>query len=71
MGQLFDYLPSIHTSITPWLLIVSDFQTFEWYNLIDQSEGEFKLSDLQDNLTCSGGWRATKRPARPSRPRRT
>ena len=50
MDQLLDYLPSIHTSITPWLLVVSDFGLFKWRNLNDQSQGAFTLAELPDNL---------------------
>ena len=51
LGQLMDYLPEmVSESITPWLLVVSDFETIKWLNTLNHQEGEFRLSELPNNL---------------------
>ena len=51
MDQLFDYLPRlVHNSITPWLLVVCDFNSFKWRNLVDNTTGEFSLNELPENV---------------------
>lgn len=50
MDQLVDYLPSLHKSVYPWLLVVSDFGNFQWKNLDNGDEGSFPLADLGKNL---------------------
>ena len=50
MGQLLDYVPSLHKSEVPWLLVVCDFERFVWQNLDTEQEGEFTLAELPDNL---------------------
>ncbi len=50
MGQLVDYLPSLHKSEFPWLLIACDFRTFLWKNLDTDEAGEFKLDQLPHHL---------------------
>jgi hypothetical protein len=50
MGQLLDYYTSLTGAQQPWLLIACDFQTFKWHNLRNNAEGEFRLSELPDNL---------------------
>lgn len=51
MDQLFDYLPRlVHKSITPWLLVVCDFSRFKWRNLVDNTNGEFLLDELSENV---------------------
>lgn len=50
MDQLVDYLPSLHKSVYPWLLVVSDFEHFKWKNLDTGDEGGFPLTDLGKNL---------------------
>ncbi len=43
MDQLVDYLPSLPTTSTPWLLVVSDVQVFQWRNLRTGVSGTFPL----------------------------
>lgn len=50
MTQLTDYLPSLTTAEHPWLLVVCDFKRFRWQNLLDDTSGEFALSELAENL---------------------
>ena len=50
LGQLFDYLPSLHKAEFPWLLVVSDFRRFAWRNLDTDEAGEFPLTELPHNL---------------------
>ncbi|GAA5036447.1 DNA methyltransferase [Actinopolymorpha pittospori] len=50
MAQLIDYLPSLAPAEHPWLLIVSDFERFEWKNLETGDAGSFRLEDLPDYL---------------------
>jgi hypothetical protein len=50
MGQLLDYVPSLHKSEFPWLLVVCDFEHFVWQNLDTEQKGEFTLAELPDNL---------------------
>lgn len=50
MSQLIDYLPSLPSAEHPWLLIVSDFEKFEWKNLESGTSGSFDLRNLSKNL---------------------
>ena len=50
MDQLVDYLPSLHSSEHPWLLVVCDFQRFQWKNLESGGSGSVPLSELIANL---------------------
>jgi hypothetical protein len=50
MGQLLDYVPSLHKSEFPWLLVVCDFGHFVWRNLETGQHGRFTLAELPDNL---------------------
>ena len=50
MGQLLDYVPSLHKSEVPWLLVVCDFKRFVWNNLETGQKGQFTLAELPDNL---------------------
>jgi hypothetical protein len=50
MGQVLDYLPSLHKSEFPWLLVVCDFKRFLWQNLDTGQHGQFTLTELPDNL---------------------
>jgi hypothetical protein len=50
MGQLLDYLPALHKSEFPWLLVVSDFDHFVWKNLETGADGEFDLVDFPHNI---------------------
>ena len=50
MAQLVDYLPSLPAAEHPWLLVVSDFERFEWKNLESGQAGSFSLVDLPNNL---------------------
>lgn len=50
MSQLIDYLPSLPPAEHPWLLVVSDFERFEWKNLESGTSGFFLLNELPKNL---------------------
>ena len=50
MDQLLDYMPSLHTTKKPWLLITCDFNRFLWHNLESAEEGIFPLEDLAHNI---------------------
>lgn len=50
MDQLIDYLPSLHKSELPWLLVVCDFATFQWKNLSTGDSGTFPLTELGSNV---------------------
>lgn len=50
MDQLIDYLPALPPAEHPWLLIVSDFATFEWRNLETNAAGRFGLAEFPDHL---------------------
>lgn len=50
MAQLVDYLPALPVAEHPWLLVVSDFERFEWKNLESGQTGQFLLADLPNNL---------------------
>jgi hypothetical protein len=50
MQQLVDYLPLLRKSVTPWLLVVCNFEEFRWKNLENGSSGRFPLDELSLNL---------------------
>lgn len=50
MGQLIDYLPSLPTTSAPWLLVVSDFRSFQWHNLRTGQTGTFPLADFSSKV---------------------
>lgn len=50
MAQLIDYLPSLRPAEHPWLLVVSDFQHFQWQNLDTGESGTFPLHELPSNV---------------------
>jgi len=50
MGQLLDYLPSLHKSEFPWLLVVCDFEHFQWKNLETGDSGTFTLAEFPHNV---------------------
>lgn len=50
MDQLIDYLPSLPSTSTPWLLVVSDFHVFQWRNLRTGASGVFPIEKLADNV---------------------
>jgi hypothetical protein len=50
MRQLVDYLPHLRKAVTPWLLVVCDFEEFRWKNLDDDTSGSFRLDELSLNL---------------------
>ncbi|MEX2323484.1 MAG: DNA methyltransferase [Acidimicrobiia bacterium] len=50
MDQVIDYLPTLHQSESPWLLVVCDFRKFRWRNLVDGTQGSFALRDLADHV---------------------
>lgn len=49
-AQAFDYFPGIKDSELPRFLLLSDFQTFELYDLEDQTETKFTLQELPDHI---------------------
>jgi hypothetical protein len=50
MGQLFDYIDDLQPAAAPWLLVVCDFQNFYWHDLINRTQGKFKLEALPDHI---------------------
>jgi len=62
MGQLLDYLPSLHKSAFPWFLVVCDFAEFQWKNLDTGEEGSFLLADLAHNIDVFWWLAGYKRP---------
>ncbi len=50
MGQLIDYMPTIHAAKLPWLLVTCDFGHFVWTNLETGEEGDFLLSELPHHV---------------------
>ena len=48
--QAFDYFPGIKEEDLPKYILVSDFQNFELFDIIDQTEHKFKLSDLPQKI---------------------
>lgn len=50
MGQLVDYMASLHQSKMPWLLVNCDFEHFTWRNLETGEEGAFSLAEFPHHL---------------------
>ena len=50
MDQLLDYMPSLHATKKPWLLVTCDFRRFLWHNLETGEEGIFPLEELAHNI---------------------
>ena len=50
MDQLLDYLPSLSSQESPWLLVVCDFATFYVDDLRTGQSGRFPLNDLADHV---------------------
>ncbi|MFM7857978.1 MAG: DNA methyltransferase, partial [Flammeovirgaceae bacterium] len=48
--QAFDYFPGIKEEDLPKYILVSDFQNFELFDLEDQTEYKFKLSELPQKI---------------------
>lgn len=48
--QAFDYFPGLKEAELPRHVLVSDFQTFDLYNLEEGTERHFALSDLHKNI---------------------
>jgi hypothetical protein len=52
--QALDYFPSLKESELPRHVLVSDFQTFELYDLDEGTEAKFKLKDLPKHIERFG-----------------
>src|SRR5665647_1450740 len=52
--QAFDYFPGIKEAELPRHILVSDFQTFELYDLEEGAEVKFKLKDLPKHVEHFG-----------------
>lgn len=52
--QALDYFPGLKEAELPRYILLSDFQTFELYDLEEGTETKFKLSDLHRNIEAFG-----------------
>jgi hypothetical protein len=52
--QALDYFPGLREAELPRFVLVSDFQTFELYDLDDGTEVKFVLADLHQNVEAFG-----------------
>ena len=52
--QAFDYFPGIKEEDLPRYILLSDFQSFELYDLDEGEEFKFRLCDLPDYIECFG-----------------
>ncbi|WP_436644538.1 class I SAM-dependent DNA methyltransferase [Microbaculum sp. FT89] len=52
--QAFDYFPWLKESDLPRFVLVSDFQTFELYDLDEGTEFHFTLAELPDHIEAFG-----------------
>jgi hypothetical protein len=52
--QAFDYFPGLKEIELPRYILLSDFQTFELYDLDEDEEFKFRLLDLPDYIECFG-----------------
>ena len=48
--QAFEYFPDLKEFELPRYVLVSDFQTFELYDLEDGTDVQFRLSDLPGHV---------------------
>lgn len=53
-SQAFDYFPGLRDDDLPRYLLLSDFQTFELYDLDEDEEYKFTLADLPKNVEKLG-----------------
>ena len=53
-SQALDYFPGLKDSELPRYLLVSDFQTFELFDLEEGGETVFSLAELPDHVECFG-----------------
>jgi hypothetical protein len=57
--QAFDYIPHLSDDEAPKYVLVSDFARFRLYNLDDDTEAEFEIDDLPNQIALFGfisGW---------------
>lgn len=52
--QAFDYFPGLKESELPRYILLSDFQTFELYDLEEDTEVTFRLGDLPGHIEAFG-----------------
>lgn len=62
MDQAIDYLDSLSKPEYPWLVVVCDFEWFQWRDLGDGNSGRFKLADLPDNIDLLAWMAGHRRP---------
>ncbi len=53
-AQALDYFPGLKDKELPRYLLLSDFQSFELYDLDEDTETRFALPDLKDNVEAFG-----------------
>lgn len=53
-AQALDYFPGLKDKELPRYLLLSDFQSFELYDLDEDTETRFALCDLKDNVEAFG-----------------